>query len=864
MASENVGSIHYDVSLDTSKFDAAQKKLKTQLSQAGSAFDGVADGIQNVATKMLILGAAGAAGIGKFVGLASDLQTTQRQMAALAGSTEAANKIFGELYTYTLGKPIAFPDAAKAAQVLMGYGVTANNVLGAMKTLSAFSIVNGADMSQLALAYGQVNAKGKLMGQEIIQLTNNFVPVSQVIAKYFNVSLQKAQELMEGGKVTAAEFNAAMASFIPESAIAAQTNTFKNRMISLQGTIRSVGLALIGVRVDPALGLVVEPGGVFDRLSGMLPRIADYLKSIKPQLIGAFKFLVDHGKDILFIMAGIGAAFLGAKVAAIGFNAAAAIASNPFTLIAAAVAALIGILTFLQLRFNIFGKFLDLFRGPIQAIVDAFNNDLGPALKGLWDRISPALIPALEFLAKLLAGALYVAIWGILKVFGYLVTAVSKVVDGINWMIDTTKSIISQIKPTYDRFKAIAGDTVDAIKDKWKDLGDGINSFLDRMKKLIQPWRDNFNKTLVDSLKTAADKMIQYDIETLTRWAETLAKTGILIYNWFTALPDKIGAWLSGVGAAIAKWATDTYNQIANAIVNTINNIGNWLAGLPDKIVSFLSSLPQKIMDFFTNMYNSVAGWVNSIGQQLAQQHTDGIKNGFNMDKVRQVGDAVIGFLLLVVATIAIYFVDAGVRLIGYLISGMYNGLVALPGVISNLANRIFGGIGGFLGGVYNAGRDIAIGLANGVRDGAGAVYERIKDICARSINQVKQFFGIHSPSKVMAIQGNYIMQGLGLGIKRGAERVIGTMGNTASSIADQLSGQAQIDMMLRAANNSALNGTGNGGITNSSNVRHGDTILNIGQINSTENADYLLRRVNRNAELESMGASPTTGAQPI
>lgn len=382
--SQSVGSIHYDLSLKTAQFDAAVAKTNAQVSTMGEKFSAAGATMMKIGGAMTLASAAVVFTGAKFVSLAGDLQTTQQRMEALTGSSTEAKRIMGELYTYVLGKPIAFPDASKAAQVLMGYGVQSSKVVDSMKTLSAFSIVNGADMSQLALAYGQVNAKGHLMGQEIIQLTNNFVPVSQVIAKHFNVSVQEAMQLMEDGKVSAQDFNAAMAGFIPQEKIEAMSNTFKNRMISLQGSVRSFGLALLGVKMDKELGLVVEKGGVFDMLSNLLPKIAAQLSKVGKW----FKELSPFGKQLaitfaaIFIAAGPVLLVLGSMAAAVGAIVA---LGAPVLLVIAAIVAIGAALVYLQVRFGFITKAMEWLKQAITPLVTMFQANVLPVLKMVAD-----------------------------------------------------------------------------------------------------------------------------------------------------------------------------------------------------------------------------------------------------------------------------------------------------------------------------------------------------------------------------------------------------------------------------------------------------------------------------------------------
>lgn len=549
--------------------------FKEFATNAGNAFSNVASKIQSVVTKLALVATGSSLGVIKFFSLASSLETTQARMAALAGGTEKARKILGELYTYTLGKPIAFPDAAKAAQTLMGYGVAATDVVDRMKTLSAFSIVTGSDMGQLALAMGQVNAKGHLMGQEIIQLTNNFVPVSQVIAKYFNVSVQEAMELMDDGKISAEDFNKAMASFIPQDEIAKQSNTFKNRLISLQGQVRAFGLALIGVKVDPALGLVVEPGGLFDKMSRALPIITAKMKEIKPVVVGAFQWLVDNSELIKNIIFGIAAAWAAAKLAAAGMAIATAIATGGMSLIIPAVIALIGFLVALQSRFNWIGQVVQFLTPIWNGLVAIFNQYLMPSLRALWNTIVTQLAPALMNLWSQL-----MRIWNIVApvllpilkalgafIGGQLVAHIWLFINGINFAIKIISAIIG----------VIAG----AI----------------RISTSLSSWFIRLGSSAANGVRSA--------LGWFGRLPGTVAGIVSRIASFFSSLPGRIGRGVAGVVGALTSPFRTAFNSIISLWNNTVGRISfrvpDWVPGIGGKGWS----VPQ----FASGVENFAGGW---------------------------------------------------------------------------------------------------------------------------------------------------------------------------------------------------------------------------------------------------------------
>lgn len=148
----------------------------------------------------------------------------------------------------------------------------------------------------------------------------------------------------------------------------------------------------------------------------------------------------------------------------------------------------------------------------------------------------------------------------------------------------------------------------------------------------------------------------------------------------------------------------------------------------------------------------------------------------------------------------------------------------------AGLPGRILGALGNLGGTLYNAGSSMIGGLINGISNGAGAVIQKIKDICASALGAVKKFFGIKSPSKVMAIQGDFIMAGLGVGIEKGTKSVMSSAEDSMNRVSSMMNGTAALNTVLSSSvRQSSLSQQGQGQAGgNSANVYvYGDTILN-------------------------------------
>lgn len=298
------GSSDVQIKVATTADNKGIDETKKGLTSVGDTADDTGNkftGMSNVAKVAIAAVGAAVVGMGaKFVQSAADLQQTSKSFEVLTGNVEVANGLFAELATYANTTPFEFPDIAKAGQTLLGFGITSDKVFGDIKTLGDIAAATGANFSSLALVFGQVNATGKLMGGDALQLVNNSIPIYNILAKKMGIETGKVKEKIEQGAVTVDIFNEALKDVTKEGGFAFKgvdtlAQSFNGRMSTLNDTFLDFGRNLIGVKVDPKLGLVIEKGGLFDRFSEMLPLLADRLSDLTPVITGVVGGIVGLG-----------------------------------------------------------------------------------------------------------------------------------------------------------------------------------------------------------------------------------------------------------------------------------------------------------------------------------------------------------------------------------------------------------------------------------------------------------------------------------------------------------------------------------------------------------------------------------------
>jgi phage-related protein len=171
------------------------------------------------------------------------------------------------------------------------------------------------------------------------------------------------------------------------------------------------------------------------------------------------------------------------------------------------------------------------------------------------------------------------------------------------------------------------------------------------------------------------------------------------------------------------------------------------------------------------------------------------------------------------------------------------------------LGSTIVNAVKGFGSLLYNTGKDLVRGFINGIQDMLGSVKDAIGNVGSSAVNKMKSMLGIHSPSKVFADIGGNMGKGLVNGIMDSVGAVQDAI-NTLTSAPVSLAGGG-VGVMPASG---FLTGpqTSNSSTSNSSTIDAHTEINGPININSKQDADYFLARLDRNHQLEEKGLSPT------
>lgn len=217
----------------------------------------------------------------KSINLASQVEDATIAFEVLTGSAADGALLFEQIRKFAAESPITFSGAAEAAKTMMSFGVAAQDVQNNLQMLSDVTGGNNDRFKMLALAFSQMSAAGRLMGQDLLQMINaGFNPLQQ-ISRTTGESLVELKKRMEEGGISTEEVRQA---FVDATAEGGMFNGMTERLAETVSGKLNIALSDMEQKlaeVGKALGpLIVQLLDVFKQLEPVLKAIINLIDGI--------------------------------------------------------------------------------------------------------------------------------------------------------------------------------------------------------------------------------------------------------------------------------------------------------------------------------------------------------------------------------------------------------------------------------------------------------------------------------------------------------------------------------------------------------------------------------------------------------
>lgn len=137
----------------------------------------------------------------KVIAVRGEYENAQIAFETMLGSKEKADELMQRIMVMAAKTPFSQNEIVDGVKQLLAYQESSETVIDTMTRLGNIAAGLGVPLSRLILVYGQVKAKGKLMGDDLKQFTEAGIPLVNELAKAFGVTKAKVYDLVSAGKV---------------------------------------------------------------------------------------------------------------------------------------------------------------------------------------------------------------------------------------------------------------------------------------------------------------------------------------------------------------------------------------------------------------------------------------------------------------------------------------------------------------------------------------------------------------------------------------------------------------------------------------------------------------------------------------
>lgn len=353
---------------------------------------------------------------------------------------------------------------------------------------------------------------------------------------------------------------------------------------------------------------------------------------------------------------------------------------------------------------------------------------------------------------------------------------------------------------------AATGNSQEAVQNAFNGIMKSNYTMLDNLQIGITPTKEGFQEVIdkvnewnaangeatnyvIDNLADAQSALVDYiEMQGLQGYAANEAASTIQ-----GSLASMKGAWenlLTGVAADNANFevlVSSFVDSLVGVGENIIPRINIVIQGLTQLITeSSQTIIPIAVETLLQNLPAIVAA-----GMDLIMALVNGILDNIDLliDCTLELIDVVVNKLIENLPKL----IDGGIRLIIALGIGLIEAIPQLVGKIPEIITAIIEGFASGASRILDIGKNIVEGVWQGIKNAAKWLKDKVFGFFDDIVGGVKDFLGIHSPSKVFAGIGGFMAEGLGEGFDDQFKSVKKDIENSMSFDAGNITADANI-----------------------------------------------------------------------
>ncbi len=230
--------------------------------------------------------------VGAAIKYNANMEDNQAAFEVFLGNSQLATQYLNDLKKIAAETPFDLPGVADAGKKLLAFGFDAKTALSLLRTVgdAAAGLGKGQEgIERIVLALGQIKAKGRVMGDELLQLTEVGIPAQQILAEKLHLTADQVKNIGDAG-IDADTAIQALTEGMNEQ-FGGMAKKLSNNIHALMSTIKD--------NVNNIGGFAMEP--LFKALEQGLTKVRDFTDQFSNAINGTGDNIDENSGALRFV-----------------------------------------------------------------------------------------------------------------------------------------------------------------------------------------------------------------------------------------------------------------------------------------------------------------------------------------------------------------------------------------------------------------------------------------------------------------------------------------------------------------------------------------------------------------------------------
>ena len=599
-----------------------------------NAWNAVRTNTQQITSSLIGVGQAGIAAVAGMaiqggIDRALNIDNARKKLAGFGHDAQDIESIMDSATQSVRGTAFGLGDAATAAATLSAAGIkSGEDMTNTLKSVANVAAASGRAFNDIGVIFSSVASRGKLMGDDMLQLSSSGVPVLQLLGTYLGKTSKEVSDMVSKGQIDFHTFSEAMRIGLGEAALSSG-NTLAGSFANVRAALSRLTAPIFTQAIQVLVDAFKQAAPAIDAMGKQLGNIPTFVAPIA----AAFSAMALSGLAPVIANIPVLSALLGPLSGLLGAL------GGPVGIAIAAFAGLVAVSQPLQDAL-----------GNLMGALGELGNALGPIFGAAID----AIVPVLNSIVEVLGGAFAAVVNGAADLIKQLADAITGLSTGggfdawLQSMQPVADFVMSILQPALDGLSTGAGLIVEAFSGFGEAVGGAFETLspyieaargaISQFTAAIQPLVDVYLQNLGVYLQTVAT-IISTVFGTAFQVAGAIVQ--VVMGTISGIIQTTVGVIQTVIGVFVGIF-TGNWQTAANGAQTVFQGMSTTVTSIANGLSSALSAIVNGISSIFSSVFNGISTIVGNTFHGIAD--TIGNVMGDAKNTVSGALDAIAGF----------------------------------------------------------------------------------------------------------------------------------------------------------------------------------------------------------------------------